>query len=82
MFQILKRWHERHLLTVEDVVEAMVEWQREGYLDIGVWNRIRLMVDPGLIPASSAPRLRLPAREAHCPLELQFEVCRIFRYKL
>ena len=52
--QMIKKWHERNLLTVRDLMEAMVEWHREGYIDPAVWEKlIRNKVNPAVIPAPS-----------------------------
>ena len=52
--QIIKKWHERNLLLVRDLMEGMVEWHREGYIDPAVWEKlIRNKVNPALMPAPS-----------------------------
>ena len=50
----MKKWHQRNLLTVGQLKEAMVKWHREGYIDPAVWEKlIRNKVNPAVMPAPS-----------------------------
>ena len=41
-------------MTVGQLMEAMVEWHREGYIDPAVWEKlIRNKVNPAVMPAPS-----------------------------
>ena len=62
-------------MTIKDLMESMVEWQRARHLDSGVWNDIRYLVHSTVIPGPSAHRLPLSAREAYQHrLDCQYEV--------
>ena len=41
-------------MLVRNLMEAMVEWHREGYIDPAVWEKlIRNKVNPAVMPAPS-----------------------------
>ena len=62
-------------MTIKDLMESMVEWQRGRHLDSGVWNDIHSLVDPTVMPEPSAHRLPLSPREAYQRrLDCQYEV--------
>ena len=43
------------MLRIEDLVCAMVDWQREGYLDGQVWRHLQQWLSPALMPAPPVP---------------------------
>ena len=43
------------MLRIEDLVRAMVVWQREGYLDGQVWRHLQPWLSPALMPAPPVP---------------------------
>ena len=58
----------------------MVEWNRRGYIDSGVWNQMRRKVDPTIM----APILQHLPPPPHPPglVGFMFEVGRYFVHKL
>ena len=49
------------MLSIRDLLEAMVEWHREEYVDPAVWEKlIRNKVNPALMPAPSVLQLLPP----------------------
>ena len=42
-----------------DLVEEMVVWQRERYLDAGIWDHLHGKINPALMPASSVLEKRI-----------------------
>ena len=75
------------MLTVGQVMEEMVEWHREGYIDPAVWEKlIRNKVNPALMPAPSVLE-SLPAvpqsggaRQAQNALEYHSQVSESFSF--
>ena len=50
----MKKWHERNILSVRHLMEAMTDWHREGYVDPAVWEKLICnKVNPTLMPAPS-----------------------------
>lgn len=45
-------------MTIKDLVEEMVEWQKNGFLDPEVWEFLRPKMNPALMPEPSV--LQLP----------------------
>ena len=71
-FQLLKRWHDRRSLTVRELMEDLVTWQRGGCLDPRVWDEfLRPRISPSLMPAPSVLRLPPPPTD---PLQIEFVV--------
>ena len=52
---------------MKDLVESMLEWHHEGYMDPGVWEALRPLVNPALMPAPSVLQ-RLPNPTASEPV--------------
>ena len=48
-----KKWNERRLLTVKDLMEEMIVWQKERYLDPEIWDHLISRINPALWPAPS-----------------------------
>ena len=48
-------------MTLKDVVELMVEWQQQRYLDPGVWNYLRPKFNSRLMPILSIVQPRCEA---------------------
>ena len=72
--QVIKKWNERNLWTVGQLIEAMVEWHREGYIDPAVWEKlIRSKVNPAVMPAPSVllslPPPASPGGASHSALQ-------------
>ena len=48
------------LVRVKDLVDLMVEWTENRYIDTGVWSHLSSRIDPAALPANIAT-LQLPA---------------------
>ena len=60
-FQILYRWHIRSNVSMQGLVQSMVDWQNNGCLDPGVWESfLRHQLDSALAPAPSELQLLAP----------------------
>ena len=72
IIQVLKKWNERRLLTVKDLMEEMIVWQKERYIDPGIWDRLLEKINPSLMPAPSIlqqgfwPQLQYPVNKIIC----------------
>ena len=75
--QVICAWNWLDLKKVNDLVEAMVEWHREGYIDPAVWEYIRSKMNPTLMPSPSVlqalPVLIHPGKSFR--FDGQLEVC-------
>ena len=59
LIQILYGWHNRKIISMVELVQRMVIWNREGCLDPEVWEKfLRHALAPSLMPAPS--ELQLP----------------------
>ena len=53
---------------MKDMMEAMVTWHKEGYLDPEVWDNLCDKVNPSLMPAPSVLNIE---KRKHCQLHYQ-----------
>ena len=61
-----------HSVTVRELMEDLVTWQRAGCLDPRVWDEfLRLRINPTLMPAPSVLQLPPPPTD---PLQIEFLV--------
>ena len=63
-----------NVMTVKYLVNNMVTWQQNRYIDPGVWDHFKSKINPDALPAN-IPTLQLPnpPNMAH-PLQLAFMV--------
>ena len=38
-------------MTVGDLIEQLVKWQKKCYISVEMWTEIKNYVDPGLLPS-------------------------------
>ena len=63
-----------NMLTVKDLVNNMVTWQQNRYLDPGVWSHFKSKINPAALPTDiSSLQLPAPPNAPH-PLQLAFMV--------
>ena len=53
IIQTLKKWNERRLLTVKDLVKEMIVWQKGRYLDPEIWDHLCSRINPALMQEPS-----------------------------
>ena len=53
IFQILNLWRERlpSDFNVNDLIGSLKNWKSEGYLKIGVWQRLGDVIDSKILPS-------------------------------
>ena len=69
LFQVLKTWHSRKVIKLKNLLDKMVSWQQEQYLDPGVWDQLRTKVCPEILPVPSVlpvPQSALPVTASPC----------------
>ena len=59
--QILHKWYTKNTLTVKDLIEKMITWQKERYLDKKIWLHLPSKIDSALMLNSYLSILNLPA---------------------
>ena len=72
LLQILHGWHNRHNISMLELVQRMVTWNREGCLDPKVWERFLChTLAPELMPAPS--ELQLAVSTERCSKKIRLE---------
>ena len=49
-WQVLYKWNNVNVLSIKDLITQMVAWQRNRYLDPGVWEHFRSRINPEVLP--------------------------------
>ena len=58
-FQVLYQWNNKNLVTVRNLMTEMVAWQRNIYLDPGIWEYFQSRMNPAVLP-DDISALQLP----------------------
>ena len=64
-FQVLYQWNNKNLVTVRNLMTEMVAWQRNIYLDPGIWEYFQSRMNPAVLPDDiSALQLARPTGQS------------------
>ena len=68
LVRILRQWYGIFPLkfSVNDFIEEVKKWYREGHLDEGVWDHLRTVVNPEVVP-TSFPSIGVTRKYSHDP---------------